>query len=483
MKKAELVFIPTPAMGHLISTVELAKLMVDLNPHLFITLLIIKRPSDTKITAYVDSLTANKAFNTTRIKFINLLQPEIDKDAAPAKFISSLTQALRPLVKEAVTNIVQLSISVPNSPRIAGFVFDMFFTPFADLVDQFGVPSYAFFPSSAASLGFKFYVQALYDEQNVYVVELGDSDTEFIVPSLVNPISTKFFPSAEFDPDLFALSNDWARRHRQVKGILVNTFSELESHAVSALFDGSLPPVYSVGPILNLDSASEVHQNSDTIMKWLDEQPHSSVVFLCFGSMGSFGVDQVRETACALERCGHRFLWSLRRPPDPSNGTLAGSTDYDNVEDVLPEGFLDRTTGIGKIIGWAPQVAILGHPAIGGFVSHCGWNSILEGIWFGVPIAAWPLYAEQQLNAFELVMELGLAVEIKMDYRKNFGGGEVEIVKAEMIERGILCLMEQNNNIRKKVKEMSEKSRKALMDGGSSHFALCRFINDVMDNL
>ncbi|XVF71128.1 hypothetical protein PTKIN_Ptkin12aG0010900 [Pterospermum kingtungense] len=119
-----------------------------------------------------DSLTASKTCNSTRIKFINLLQPEIDKGAAPAKFMSNLTQILRPLVKEAVTNIVQFSTSVPDSPRLAGFVLDMLFTPFIDLAHQFGVPSCAFYTSGAGSVGFKFYVQALYDEQNVYVVEI-----------------------------------------------------------------------------------------------------------------------------------------------------------------------------------------------------------------------------------------------------------------------------------------------------------------------
>ncbi|KAF2293824.1 hypothetical protein GH714_005072 [Hevea brasiliensis] len=167
-------------------------------------------------------------------------------------------------------------------------------------------------------------------------------------------------------------------------------------------------------------------------MRWLDDQPPSTVVFLCFGSKGSFSQNQVKEIACALEHSGHRFLWSLRRPARP--GLLASPSDYEDPQEVLPEGFLDRTTGIGKVIGWAPQVAVLAHPAVRGFVSHCGWNSILESIWFVVTIATWPLFAEQQFNAFEMVVvELGLAVEIKMDYRNDSG----VIVNCDEIERGI----------------------------------------------
>ncbi|MFQ6661428.1 hypothetical protein Gotur_029598 [Gossypium turneri] len=409
MKKAELVFIPFPAKGHLVSAVEVAKLLVDLNSNLSISVLIIKQPLDSERTAYVDSLTA--ATTTTRIKFIDLPRPDPDKDADHVSW--SEVQTHEPLVREAITKIVEHSNSAPGSPRLSGFVLDLFCTSFRDLAIDFGVPSYLFCTSGAGFLGYLFFTQALHDEQNFEFVELTDSETEFTIPSYVNPVSTKLFPSVTFKPEGFGLLLTMAKQVREMKGIMVNTFSELESHAVDSLSNGKLPPVYPVGPILNLEGTSGVRQNYDSIMQWLDQQPRSSVVFLCFGSMGSLGADQVKEIASAVEQSGHRFLWSLRRPPEQVKGKMGHPTDYENMEEVLPEGFLDRTAEIGKIIGWAPQSAILGHPATGGFVSHCGWNSTLESIWFGVPMAAWPLYAEQQLNTLQLVKELGLAVEIK----------------------------------------------------------------------
>ncbi|KAH7842867.1 hypothetical protein Vadar_009945 [Vaccinium darrowii] len=196
-------------------------------------------------------------------------------------------------------------------------------------------------------------------------------------------------------------------------------------------------------------------------MRWLDDQPLSSVLFLCFGSMGSFEADQVRKIAQALKQSSHRFLWSIGRPPPKEK--IEMPSEYQDLNQVLPEGFLERTAKIGKVIGWAPQVAVLSHKAVGGFVSHCGWNSTLESLWCGVPMATWPMYAEQQMNAFQLVRELGLAVEIKLDYKKDFRNNcsKVTLVTVDEIENGIRKLMENGNSegIKQKVKEMSEKSK------------------------
>ncbi|CAN1179117.1 UDP-glycosyltransferase 71A15 [Linum perenne] len=180
--------------------------------------------------------------------------------------------------------------------------------------------------------------------------------------------------------------------------------------------------------------------------------------------MGAFGREQVREIAHALERSGERFLWSLRRP----------TGEYDDFGEVLPEGFLDRTAEVGRVIGWAPQTAVLAHKATGGFVSHCGWNSTLESLWFGVPVATWPMYAEQQLNAFLLVKELGIAAEISIDYQVRSEGG---MIMADDIERGIRNLMmDKDCPWKKKMKEFSDKTREAIRDGGSSSSSIAEFL-------
>jgi UDP:flavonoid glycosyltransferase YjiC (YdhE family) len=163
---------------------------------------------------------------------------------------------------------------------------------------------------------------------------------------------------------------------------------------------------------------------------------------------------------------------------------MAAPSEYtlSDLSLVLPEGFLDRTEGIGRIIGWAPQTQILAHQATGGFVSHCGWNSTLESVYFGVPIATWPLFAEQQTNAFELVRELKIGVEISLDYRVELNRGPTYLLTADKIEKGIRNVLD-NDEVRKNVKEMSEKSRKTLLENESSYTYLGRLTDYIMNQI
>ncbi|MBA0707878.1 hypothetical protein Golax_019887 [Gossypium laxum] len=183
--------------------------------------------------------------------------------------------------------------------------------------------------------------------------------------------------------------------------------------------------------------------------------------------MGSFKAPQVKEIAQGLEQSGFRFLWSLR-VQSPQN----------DASEMLPEGFLETVQGRGMICSWAPQLKVLAYKALGGFISHCGWNSILESFWFGVPIVTWPPYAEQQLNAFKMVKELGLAVETRLNYRKDSD----EVVMIDEIEKAVGMVMDGGSEVRKKVKEMSEIARKSVMEGGSSFNSIGKLIEDMIGN-
>ena len=474
MKKIELIFVSVSAIGHIVSTVEFAKLLVGRDDRFSVTLLIMKLPlEDSAATNYIHSVSASVSGS---IRFVHL--PELDSDSSSSStniLFSNIIERQKPLVRDAIHQITR-----SESGRLAGIVVDLLCTSMIDVANDLGVPSYVYFASSAACLALMFHLQTLKDRQGVDVTEFANSDAELVVPGFVNSVPARVLPAVAVDKEGGGSMDflDRARGFRDAKGILVNTFVELESHVINSFVDGTTPPIYTVGPLLNLHNANHQKQDSDLdVIQWLDDQPTSSVVFLCFGSVGAFHMDQIKEIAIGLENSGHRFLWTLRRPPP--KGKIAMPTDYVNFEEVLPEGFLDRTSKIGKIIGWAPQTAILAHSAIGGFVSHCGWNSTLESIWYGVPVATWPMYAEQQLNAFQIVKELEIGVEIRLDYKKDTS----DIVNAQEIESRIRSLMEDSNDIKTNRAKMKEKCVTALTEGGSLDSSLQRLIGDMITNI
>ncbi|XP_055813985.1 anthocyanidin 3-O-glucosyltransferase 2-like [Solanum dulcamara] len=478
----ELIFIPLAGLGHLVSAIEFAKQILNRDEKFSISVLIMKLPLDYGVQNFIQSLTSQP-----RLTFIDISLDEKTSSGLlnnHETFLYDFIDGHKSIVREYVHNICKTS-------SCYGFILDMFCTSMIDIANEFHVPSYIYFASNTAFLGLCLHFETLRNDQHLDMSKYINSNEALSLPTFKNLCPAKVLPKHLLDSRLAStLFFDGIRRFKETKGIIINTFFELESFSLQALSDSNkmVPKIYPVGPVVSFERSGHFRNNPSEIestIKWLDDQQDSSVVFLCFGSMGSFEAEQINEIATALEHCGHRFLWSLRKYPP--KGKIDIPKSYNNYEEVLPKGFLERTKGFGKIIGWAPQVTILSHPSIGGFVSHCGWNSILESLHFGVPIATWPLYAEQQMNAFLLVKELGLGEEIKMDYVVDFEGknNQVDIVSAQEIESGLLRLMvkSEENEVRKKVKEMKEKSRVAMEDGGSSYNSLGLLIKDVITNI
>ena len=183
---------------------------------------------------------------------------------SPGVFLTEFVKAHTPLVRDAVHELTR-----SNPIRLAGLVVDMFCSPIIDVADEFGVPSYLFFTSNAAFLGFLFHLQFLHDYEGLDFDDFKDSDAELEVPSYVNSVPGKVFPSMILDKEGggVEVSLYHTRRFRQVKGIMVNTFVELESHAIQLFSGCKAPLVYPVGPMLNFQVGSGgAQQDANAIM-------------------------------------------------------------------------------------------------------------------------------------------------------------------------------------------------------------------------
>ncbi|KAL6861712.1 hypothetical protein ACP4OV_017412 [Aristida adscensionis] len=162
----------------------------------------------------------------------------------------------------------------------------------------------------------------------------------------------------------------------------------------------------------------------DATLRWLDGQAPGSVVYVAFGSEAKLTSAQLRAVALGLESSELPFLWAFRAAPAPAGVETAGE-DIDMITG-LPAGFEARVAGRGLVCrGWVPQIRLLSHGSVGGFLTHAGWNSVVEGLALGVRLVLLPLMFDQGLNARHL-MEKKVGVEVTRDEDDgSFDGGDV----------------------------------------------------------
>ncbi|EHA8590813.1 UDP-glycosyltransferase 88F3 [Cocos nucifera] len=453
--KEMVVLYPAMGMGHLTPMVELAKLF--LREGLAVTVLVVDPSSSAPFIAAASAAHPSLFFH--RVPTASL-----SPDSSPSSGFVRMLDTLR----QATAHIRPLIESLSENSTVRALVVDFFCTDALEVAIELGLPCYLFFTPAATTFAVRLYVPTLHYTTSTSFKDQGDAPIHF--PG-VHPIPASHMPGPQQDRNdagYKALLVHFERFPR-FDGILINSFESLEPRAVRALKDGiclpdrPMPPTYCIGPLIVEGKTSEKHE----CITWLDSQPKASVVFLCFGSRGSFSAEQLKETATGLERSGQRFLWVVRAPrnEDPADN-FPGPWPEPDLEAILPAGFLARTKDRGRVVkSWAPQVEVLAHEAVGAFVTHCGWNSTLEGVCAGVPLVAWPLYAEQRMNKVLLVEDMGLAVAVE--------GYDKELVKAEEVEAKVRWVMESEggSELRKRAATMAEKAKEAWKDGGSSMVA------------
>ncbi|KAL4599774.1 hypothetical protein ACB092_11G150900 [Castanea dentata] len=446
--------LPCPGMGHLIPLVEFAKLL--LHHHDFhITCIIPTTGSPSKAMKEVLQALPTSIDHV----FLPPVSLEDVKGAKPGLQITlTMTRSL-PSLRDVLTSLVATT-------RLVALVLDPFGIDALDVAKELNVSPYIFYPTNAMVLSLLLNLPKL-DE--TVSCEYRDLPEPVKLPGCI-PIQGRDLidPMQDRTSEWYKMFLRTSKQVRLADGIVINTFMELDGNAITALEEETKNlSLYAIGPIIQSGSRNPV-EGSDCL-RWLNNQPSGSVLFVCFGSGGTLSYDQMNELALGLESSKQKFLWVVRSPNNElaNAAYLADQTLDNNPLAFLPNGFIERTKEQGLVVpSWAPQAQVLSHNSTGGFLSHCGWNSTLESIMQGIPIIAWPLFAEQRMNAVLLTDDLQVALRPKAN--------EKNLVDGEEIAKVINSLMvgEDGKKIRNRMKNLKIAAEKAHSPNGSSTKAL-----------
>ncbi|GLJ49870.1 hypothetical protein SUGI_1059780 [Cryptomeria japonica] len=450
-QKAHIAMFPSWGTGHLIPFMEFAKRMAA--DHSFTVTFItssfmLSRPQISQLRCLASS--------GLDIRVLEFPSPEEDTEEEKTHSEGGHLFKMFQLVEKSKVPLQDLLRTLKDD--ICAFITDLFCTVMIEPSTALHIPAYVLLTTAASNLCLMLYHPTLHAQTTS---SLCDMDRPVDIPGLPS-MPTRYFPDPmqrRTEP-IYHLFLRHSHRLCNADGILINTFHDLESGSIRALIDRKRelfpdeiekgPEIYPVGPLIRA-SDSEPNESGSGCLEWLDRQPVASVIFVSFGSMGFLSAEQTRELALGLEASGERFLWVLRKPEAQPDS------------EILPAGFEERIRDRGVVWrSWAPQIRLLSHQSIGGFVCHCGWNSVLESVSCGVPLVAWPLGAEQWTSAFFLVKESGMAIEPQWAPGWSVSKEEVQRVARELI-RG-----ESGRAVRARAAELKESARKAWADGGRS---------------
>ncbi|KAK3424773.1 hypothetical protein EUGRSUZ_F01543 [Eucalyptus grandis] len=385
------------------------------------------------------------------------------------------------LIVEASLKSLRATLIELSYPR--ALVVDLFCTQALDVAGELGIPAYSFCTMSAKMLAFSLYLPTLDREVTGELVDLpGPIRVPGCPPIRPDDLldQVKDRKNEEYRWFLYHVS-----RFPMAAGIFLNTWEGLESGLLRVLREESFyrqvpaRQIHAIGPLVHEDGDAEGLRSTDIeCFAWLDRQPEESVVLVSLGSGGTLTTEQQVEMAWGLELSQQRFLWIVRKPTDASASAAffnVGRDEEDDPTKYLPQGFQEKTREVGMVVSsWAAQVAILSHPSVGAFLSHCGWNSSVESLAKGVPMIAWPLYAEQRTNAAMLVEDIGVAIRPSVvEGRKVVGRKEIERVVRAVVSG------EEGKRMRRRAREIRDSSIESLNQGsGSSHASLAVVCED-----
>ncbi|XP_071703086.1 UDP-glycosyltransferase 83A1-like [Rutidosis leptorrhynchoides] len=450
MARPHVLLLPPPGQGHVIPMMELAQCLVK---------------QGVKVT-FINTEVSHKLITSNWLEkdgFGELMQmvciPDGLEPWEDRADICKLTRSMLKTMPSKLETLIEATNNEDGNDKITCVIADATMVWGVKVGNKLGIRTAIFWTASAATLASVLSIQKLIDDGIINHKGLPLSDQIIQLSESMPPIKPEnlgwlCFKDVDMVEAVFQSSKAIEEASTLTEWFICNSATELEPAAFN-LF----PQLLSIGPLLASnrlgDQAGHFWQEDSTCLTWLDQQPACSVIYIAFGSFTLFDPTQFQELALGLELTNRPFLWVVR--PGMTKETALVYTD----------GYMDRVGSRGRIVNWAPQQKVLAHPSVTCFVSHCGWNSTLEGVTNGLPFLCWPYFGDQFLNESYIcdIWKTGL----------GFNKKEAGIITQKEIKSKIEQLL-GDKTFRDKALDIKEKVTTSVTKGGRSHNNLNRFI-------
>ncbi|XP_061367899.1 scopoletin glucosyltransferase-like [Gastrolobium bilobum] len=462
-------FFPFLAHGHIIPIVDMAKAFAAKGVKATIVTTPLNAPLISKAIGKAKTYSNGIHIQTIKFPSEKLGLPERceNADSVPSPHLSPTFFKATRVLQEPLEKLL-----LEQHPDC--LVADLMFSWTTDSAAKFEIPRIVFH-------GISFFALCAIECMRLYMpYNKVCSDSEsFVIPNLPGEIKMTRNQLPDFlvvheSINMTSFFEESRESEARSYGVIVNSFYELEQVYADYYRNVLGRKAWHIGPLSlsNIDTEEKAHRGKEASidehewLKWLENKKPNSVVYVCFGSVTNFPDSQLREIAMGLEASGQQFIWVVRKSKE-------------DEKEWLLEGFEKRMEGKGLIIrGWAPQVLVLEHEAVGAFVTHCGWNSTLEAVTAGVPMVTFPVAAEQFFNEKLVteVLKIGVPVGVKK-WVRLVG----DSTKWEEVEKAVKRIMtgEEAVEMRNKVKVLSGLARQAVAEGGSSYSDLSALIEEL----
>ncbi|KAK2659776.1 hypothetical protein Ddye_006309 [Dipteronia dyeriana] len=470
------VCVPFPAQGHVNPMLKLAKLLNHKGFHItFVN-------TEYNHNRLLRSRGPDSLNGTPTFRFETIPDGLPPSDANVTQDVPSLVDSTK---KTCLAPFRQLlsklnNKSLSNAPSVTCIVSDCIMSFTLKAAQELNISNVLLWPAGACGFMGILHYRSLIEKGLVPLKDLSHLTNGYLntvidwIPGMEG-IKLKDLPTfiRTTDPDdimmNFCLGE--VENARNASALIFNTIYDLEGEILEAV-SSTYPPIYTIGPlqlllnheILDDDNSlsaikSNLWKEQRGCLEWLDTKESSSVVYVNFGSVTVMTEQQLVEFAWGLANSKQNFLWVIR--PDLVIGESA----------ILPPEFVSETKERSLLASWCSQEQVLNHPAVGGFLTHSGWNSTIESLSSGVPMLCWPFFAEQQTNCWFCQNKWGIGFEI--DSASN----------RDEIERSVRELMEgqKGKQIKKTAMEWKLLAEKAVTaPDGSSKLNFEKMIKEVL---